>query len=221
METENRIQEKRPVSNFSKLNFKAVGKIILTQGSIEELVIEAIPEICARIKTEVIDDTLIIQYSHDWKDWIDGHLLSADSIIFHLTMKNITDLSLSGPGNLSGEKLISDSMTLSLRGPGLIHLSDLSLNTLNVNLSGVGSIDLSGKANFQDVKVSGAGSFTAESLETGQSKVDLSGVGNARIWSKDSLEVNISGAGGVEYFGNPLVKQHISGVGMLKSLGNR
>ena len=73
-------QEKREVSGFSALMFRGMGRIDLIQDDHEELVIEAQPEIRSRIKTEVREGTLHIDYDEDWKDWTGIRTLSGDKL---------------------------------------------------------------------------------------------------------------------------------------------
>ena len=100
-------------------------------------------------------------------------------------------------------------------------IGNLTINSLKVDMSGVGTIDVAGKCSEQNLDLSGAGSYKAPRLETEQTTVKLSGVGNATVWANGMLYANISGAGAVEYYGSPKITQNISGIGVLKYLGNR
>lgn len=214
-------QEKREVSGFSALMFRGMGKIDLIQGDHEELVIEAQPEILARIKTEVRDGTLHIDYDEDWKDWTGIRTLSGDKIIFKLMMREVNAISVSGVGSLDTPRLEAGSLSLAITGPGLLTVGTLKTSFLTVNLSGVGAIDLAGHTDELNVSLSGAGSFKAARLEAGKASVRLSGVGTATIWARDTLEASISGAGVIEYYGNPQITRSNTGLGVLKFMGNR
>lgn len=215
------IQDVRPVNSFSKLEFSTIGKIELIQSDHESLVIEANPEICQRVKTEVFNDTLSISMPGDFFNWLEVPLNNPDHIIFRLQMKNIAALNLSGAGKLTCDRLSGEALSLALSGPGAVKVMNAELQSLQVELSGVGSIHVSGKTETQTLSLSGAGGFNGENLESQKTQIRLSGVGNARVWSTQSLDVHISGAGGVEYFGRPQIAQKISGIGMLKYLGER
>jgi hypothetical protein len=221
MDNSNTNTENRPVSGCSGLLFKAVGKIIVTQGQNEGLTIQADPEICSRVHTEVKDGILVITYDADWKDWTGINFIDKGVATFHLTLKDIKSLSISGVGNLDSASIISDSLTLSLSGPATMTYGTLTVNTLKVEMSGVGSIDLAGKCLEQNISLSGAGSYKASRLDSERATVKLSGVGSATVLVSESLDVSISGAGAVEYYGNPKISQKISGIGVLKYLGTR
>lgn len=214
-------EEKRDVKGFTALVFKGMGKVELTQGDHDELVIEALPEIRSRIQTYVHDNTLYIDYNEDWKDWTGVRTLSGDKIRFRLVMREITSLSLSGVGSLDCPRIESTGLSLALSGPSFLTVGALKCSTLKVSLSGVGSVDVAGTTEELDIALSGAGSFKAARLGTTKANVRLSGVGTATVWAKETLNASISGAGMIEYYGSPQITQSNTGLGVLKFMGNR
>jgi len=214
-------QEKREVSGFSALMFRGMGRIDLTQGDHEELVIDAQPEIRSRIKTEVREGTLHIDYDEDWKDWTGIRTLSGDKIVFRLVMRDINAISVSGVGSLDAPRIETGSLSLAITGPGLLTVGELKTTSLAASLSGVGAIDVAGTSDELSVTLSGAGSFKGGRLQAGKASVRLSGVGSATVWAKETLEASISGAGVIEYYGSPQLAQSNTGLGMLKFMGNR
>ncbi|HPS42336.1 MAG TPA: head GIN domain-containing protein [Anaerolineaceae bacterium] len=221
MDNPNFDQERREVSGFSRLEFKGIGKVELTQGDHEELVIEAPQEVRERVHADVRGDTLVIYYESDWKDWTGVRLLGGEKIIFRLMMREIKSLALSGVGSLDAARIDGDALSVSLSGPGSTTVGTLNVKSLDLALSGVGSMDVAGSAPDLNVVISGAGTVKAARLEVERAVVKLSGVGTATIWAKLSLDTTISGAGVVEYYGSPAITQRNSGLGVLKYLGNR
>jgi len=221
MDNSNNNTESRPVSGCTGLQFKAVGKIIVTQGENEGLVIQADPEIRSRVQTEVKDGILVVSYDSDWKDWTGLNFIDKGVATFSLTLKDIKSLAISGVGNLDSASIISDSLSLSLSGPATMTFGTLTVNSLKVDMSGVGSIDVAGKCLDQNINLSGAGSYKASRLESDRATVKLSGVGSATVLVNETLDASISGAGAVEYYGNAKTTQKISGIGVLKYLGTR
>jgi len=214
-------QERRDVSGFSRLLFKGVGKIELEQGDHEELTIEANQEVLSRIHTDVQDGLLTIHYESDWKDWTGVRFLGGDKIVFHLMMREIKSIAISGVGNIDAARIASDQLELSLSGPGIMTIGTLNVGTLKLDLSGVGSMDLAGSAANFDLALSGAGTVKASRLEADRVTVRLSGVGTATLWAKTILDTSISGAGVIEYYGKPQITEKSSGLGVLKYLGAR
>lgn len=213
--------ESREVSGFSALVFKGMGRIDLTQGDHEELVIEAQPEIRSRIVTRVENGTLFIDYNEDWKDWSGIRLLSGDKIRFRLTMREISSLSLTGVGSLDSPRIESPSLSLSISGPGLMTIGAVKTGKVDISLAGVGSLDVAGLTDEANISLSGAGSFRGARLESTRTDVRLSGVGTATVWAKEFLNAAVTGAGVIEYYGSPRISQSNTGLGVLKFMGNR
>lgn len=214
-------REKREVSGFTSLVFNGMGRIDLIQGDHEELEIVALEEIRSRIKTEVRDGTLYIDYEEDWKDWSGIRRLSGDRITFNLMMREIYAITISGVGSLDTPRIETPALSLTLSGPGLLTLGELKTRALTVALNGVGAVDVAGTTDDLHLAISGAGSVKASRLEAARADVKLSGVGNATVWAKDALDTAISGAGYIEYYGKPQITQHNTGLGVLKFMGNR
>lgn len=221
MENPNLNQEAIPVSGFSGIQFKAVGKILLSQGTTESLTIDADPETRSHIHTEVKDGVLRITQDTDWKDWTGFRLIDRGVTTFHLVMKDIKTLAISGVGTLDCAEIKTDSLALTISGPGTMTIGTVKLDTLTVDISGVGSVDVAGSCTDLTVSLSGAANYKGSRLSSVRSTVKLSGVGNATVWASESLDATLSGAGVIEYYGDAKVTQKVSGLGMIKYLGAR
>jgi hypothetical protein len=214
-------QEVIPVNSFTGVHFKAVGKILLSQGDSESVTIQADAEVRARIHAEVKDSVLWITQDTDWKDWTGFRFIDKGMTIFHIVMKDIKSLVMSGVGNIDCASIKSDSLSLTISGPGTVTIGSINVATLNVDLSGVGSVDIAGTCADQNIMLSGAGNYQGSRMESARTNIKLSGVGNAKVWANESLDATISGAGGIEYYGNAKVNQKVSGLGVIKYLGTR
>ena len=177
--------EVRQVSNFSQVDFSAVGTLTIEQTGIEGLSITADDNILPILTSDVSNGVL--------------HLGAKDNqnynpktpITYLLSVKTLTGLTLSGAGATQA--------------------SNLDTQTMTVTMSGAGSATLHGKANDQQVTVSGVGSYDGSDFATKTAKVTVSGVGSAIINASDTLDATVSGVGNVEYIGNPKVT-HMSAV---------
>ena len=221
MDTNTNNQEVIPVSGFNGIHFKAVGKVMLSQGENDGLTIQADPEVRARIHTEVKDGILWITQETDWKDWTGFRLIDKGMTIYHVTMKDIKSLTVSGVGSVDCAEINSDALSITLSGPGTLTVGAVKANSLAVEISGVGSVDIAGKCTEQNLVLSGAGSYQGTRMESQRTTIKLSGVGNARVWANETLDATISGAGGIEYYGEAKVNQKVSGLGVIKYLGAR
>lgn len=214
-------QEVIPVSGFTGIHFKAVGKILLSQGDTESVTIQADAEVRARIHAEVKENVLWVTQDTDWKDWTGFRFIDKGMTIFHIVMKDIRSLSIAGVANIDCASIKTNSLALALSGPGTITVGSIVVNTLSIDISGVGSVDIAGTCADQNIMLSGAGNYQGSRMESARTTIKLSGVGNAKVWANESLDATISGAGGIEYYGPAKVSQKVSGLGVIKYLGTR
>ena len=83
-----------------------------------------------------------------------------------------------------------------------------------MEISGAGAVKLEGRADYQSIKMSGAGGYSGFELISQNCKIDISGVGSADVFVEKELDARISGLGGVSYKGNPdNVISDVSGLG--------
>ncbi|HSR34492.1 MAG TPA: head GIN domain-containing protein [Anaerolineae bacterium] len=216
--------ETREVSDFDRVALAGFGDLVITQGEEESLTIEASPEILRRIETEVKDGQLTIRFIRNWLDWI-GDVLAAGfagmRVRYHLTVKELAALAITGAGRVQVANLEADHLALELRGAGQLSIESLEAERLKIDLSGAGQIKVGGRVTEQTVKMTGAGSYDAPDLESQRVKATLTGLGGATVWVVEDLEAAIHSVGSVSYYGAPKVSKRITGIGTLNSLGDR
>lgn len=212
------ITETRDVKDFDQVKLREYGELIITQGEQESITIGADEELLPRIKTEVVNRKLIIAIEQDWIEQFSSYLTTR-KIKYHLQLKNIQQLEISGAASVKAADLTADRLELKVSGAANVNVSQLHVHHLNVELPGTSNLDLAGQADVQTVVVSGAGMYRAPRLETQKTSIEITGSGKATVWAVTDLDVTITGFGSVRYFGDPRVKRNIHGMGNLKGLG--
>ena len=206
-------------ADFSRLTFKSVGEVFLSQGDTCDLRIEGDPELIKKVITRVEDGMLTISYAVDVVDWSGLGWISADNRLrYNITFKELDQLTLGGAGVIRIERLIGDTLKLNHNGVGLLNITELNVRELGVILGGLGEIRLAGHVHTQVVALSGGGSFQAVGLCSKEADVTLTGAGLAKVWVETKLKASISGAGNILYQGEPQVDQSVSGLGSVKPL---
>ena len=210
------VTEDRDVSGFDSLEFAGFGRLIVTQGNEESLSIEVDDNLLRYIDTDVVGDTLKIEFD-------DNIVLrpTDNSIIFNLSVIDLVSIDISGAGSFEIGELVSDELDVSMSGAGQIDIDSIEATELKVVLNGAGHIDISGTVMRQDITISGLGDFNAIDLETEETTVNISGAGDVDLWVNAELDITISGAGSVSYYGDPDVSQSVSGLGSINSRGER
>ena len=216
------VSESRDVTGFDRVTLKEFGKLIITQGEEEALIIESHPDVIDRITTEVKDGELILGLKGGFMDKFSDFIsssLSGHQITFNLSVKELRGLSIFGAGSATADDISTNELKLKLSGAGSIKMKGLNAGVLSVDLPGTGKIEIAGQAQEQKVTISGAGGYSARKLQTKAAKVHLSGAGKGIVWATDDLDISITGLGSVDYYGEPNLKQNISGLGNVVGLG--
>jgi len=202
-------REARNVSGFSRVVLAGTGRMLVRQGEEEALTVEADSSIIERVTSDVIDDTLVIGLRKG--SWLRS--LKHDQIRFHVTVRDLTALSLKGAGSIEADRLRSDRLELVLAGSGSVRVADMNVRELHVVLQGEGDVRLGGRAESQEVELSGAGDYEARELSSMTARVVVSGAGDASVDASDTLDATITGVGSVTCHGEATVFRRVTGVG--------
>lgn len=209
----NVIKEERDVSNFDQISLHGSGNLIIEQGDIESLRIEAEDNIIPTITTEVRNSELVISY----KTRFLSSRIPTKPINFYLTIKDIKAITLSGSGTIKSDGLRTEQVDIYISGSGKADLN-VNVKNINVRISGSGSVKVAGEAEKQEIRISGSGSYPASGLAIKECKIVISGSGNCAVRVSDKLDVRISGSGNVSYIGRPEISEDISGSGGIKNI---
>lgn len=214
------VSETRDVSGFDEISLEGFGNLFIEQGGAEGLTVKADQDLMPHIKTEVVNGRLVIGY----KNWLDRITMlpfvdrKAD---FHVQMKAIKAVRISGSGALDAERIQAGQLALGASGSGDFRIGELQADELEVSVSGSGRYKLGGNVRRQALSVSGAGQVDALGLASQEAVVRISGTAEVNINVQQSLNLHISGAGKVRYQGSPQITQSISGIGQVERVEGR
>jgi hypothetical protein len=210
------LAESREVCSFDRVVLSVhnmMNQIQITQSEHESLTIEARSEVLSKITTAVSEGELSIRLDGSLLDKLGLALstsLTRPTVRYHLTVKNLTCLDLAGFVHANAAELRASSLSLRLKGAGTITVGSLTAQHVAAELHGAGQIELSGQVEEQDVAIQGPGLYQALDLNSRRARVSLKGLGRARVWAVDELEVRVRGLGRVEVRGTPEINQDIS-----------
>jgi len=200
------------------------GKLLVSQGDEESLIIETDEDVLEKTSTRVRDGTLVLRVGRGILERLELGLqtsLTRPSLRYSLTVKAQEGLVVAGLCRVMVDSLESTQLHVSLSGGGSISRQSVTVERLEAELSGAGQIEVAGQATDQQVSLDGAGRYAGGRLETAQTRVTISGAGSAIVWASEELEVGPSGVGSGEYYGAPATRESVSGVGTVKRLGDR
>lgn len=205
--------ETRPVSHIAAVSISCPGSLTIAQTGIESLHVTADDNILPLINTNVEGTTLDIHLQTNTS------IQPSHPIVFALTVKDLSALSILGTTAVTLTNLKTTALTVTSSGAGTLVSPSLALTNLVVNLAGAGGIQLAGHAQQQTVTITGAGTYHTEHFATFATNIQMTGAEQAFVRAITTLNVTITGAGDVTYYGSPTVTQSITGAGKVQHGG--
>ncbi len=183
--------ETRDVTGFTRVDLQSIGNLTITQGSEESFTVTADDNLLPYITTKVVNGTLEISTRAN---------VSIDpsrTIEYHLVMKNVEGVQLSGFGNINSEGLKGTNLEVKLSGSGDISIGTIECNSLLVRISGFGNFfSQSVKAKTPTIEITGSGDITVEDMQAEDVSVKISGFGDAAVSGKATRQdAQILGSG--------------------------
>jgi len=204
--------ETRELNSFSAVDLASIGNVIVEYGERESLRIEAEENLLPYLESEIEGGTLKLGH----REGI--NILPTQGIFYYLTVRELDEVRVSGLGNIDVPRLEGTQVEIRLSGAGDINVEEVNTKKLDVLLSGLGNLTIdSGEVANSDIQLKGAGSYNAGNMASEVVTVDVSGMGSAAVWARDSLDATISGGGSVQYEGRPQVTQQITGLGEVRA----
>lgn len=197
----------REVSDFQELELDGIGTLMLQQGDVESLTIEAEEKVLNRISTEVRRGQLIIQPDRSFR--------TNEPVTYYLTARRLSSIDVSGSARVEGTDFSADTLHLSASGSASIAIGNLTATSLDVEGSGSAGFELGGTADQQKVALGGSGVYAAGNLVSRVASVATDGAAQATVQVSESLNASAGGASSITYIGNPQVQQQTTAAGRI------
>lgn len=182
--------EDRDVSGFDAVSVGGGARLVLTLGDREALTVEADENLLPLVESEVRNGRLDL-------GWRAGASISTSrGLRFDVTARQLGAIAASGGAR--------------------VEATEIDAPALRVDASGGARVHAEGRANRQDVTVSGGGGFDGARLRGAAARVRASGGGWAVVDAAEELDAAADGGGWVEYAGEPRVRQETSGGGWVR-----
>ena len=204
-------KETRNPGTFTKIHASGSADVVVSSGSHCAVTVEDDENLIPYMETVVKNGTLEIHYQ-------DGISVSNDHAKIYVTAPTLSDVTTSGTSDITMSDLLQnpDKISFHTSGTGNIE-GEVDAPAISVSLSGTGTVKLRGRTKDFDCKISGVGHADCGNLESENTTVSVSGVGDAHVFASVHLKATVSGTGSVYYRGNPQNPEiHTSGVGSIK-----
>jgi hypothetical protein len=210
-----RITETREVSGFDEVVLAGSGELYIEQGPKEALSVEVDDNVMKYVKTEVKGNSLVLGF----KDNVSVSL--GQPIIFRLTVRDITSVTLAGSGKVAAKALETDKLTINLPGSGEMAFDKVDTTTLHVTIAGSGNIKVAGgTADSEEINMLGSGDFDARSFQVKDASATIAGSGNIDVRASGKLTAKVLGSGNIRYYGSPAtIDMDTAGSGNIQKMG--
>ena len=130
---------------------------------------------------------------------------------------HITKVSSSGSVDFECmDKMVVPTFEATISGSGNLK-GTFECDDFSVCISGSGDVAVVGESKNSTINISGSGDFKGREFKTNNTKVQVTGSGDVRVWVMDYLNADISGSGDIVYRGSPKIDFNTSGSGRIKS----
>ncbi|HEX4884856.1 MAG TPA: head GIN domain-containing protein [Casimicrobiaceae bacterium] len=207
------------VGAFRGVEVDGHAEIILVQGEAEKVDVEAGSRGAARVRVRAREGTLSISAAPEgpwWRGLLGGGTGRPPLITIHF--RTLESLALSGAVRVTAEAMKVPELRVRASGAASVRLDGMDAKTFRFAASGAVKGEVAGRAEQQDVSISGAGDYRAAGLVSDTADVKVSGAGRVTVNARRALDASISGAGAIDYLGHPQVRQSISGAGRIRQV---
>ena len=191
-------KETRNASGYTGIELQGSMDVQIDYGSSNSITVEADENLLPYIETEVENGNLKIRQKKGF------NLKSKNKLIVHASLTKLTNIGLSGSGNILGTGDFSNNKKtiIKLSGSGNIGLGVADISELDVAISGSGNINIKGsQSNIISVAISGSGNLDCSNFATNDVLARVSGSGNIRVNAAKSIDARVSGSGNIYYKG--------------------
>ena len=200
------------VSSFKNVEVSGAIDLYVSQGDTKPVRIETDDNLQQYIEIDQEGDKLHIRF----KDGINPRPTAKIKAYISSPLYNTIDVS--GASNIKGETKIvnTENMSLQVSGAGNIDM-DINAPAVSAEVSGAGEVNLKGQTKNFDLDLTGAAKARCYEMLSENTKIDISGAGDADVYASVKLDAHVSGAGSVSYKGGATnVAQQVSGAGSVK-----
>lgn len=202
-----RITETLILDSFTGVEVSLPAKVTITQGPVQEVVVEGRESIVQNLELEVRNNIWVIT--------IDGCVNNVGDLNVFITIPDVTSLGITGAGEIiSDNVLVIGDLDVDIAGSGDIDLA-VEADDIDSEIIGSGKIFLEGIADEIDFEIAGSGDYKTFNLQSRDAEVKIIGSGDAEVFVTDKLKVEISGSGDVFYKGNPSLDLSVTGSGQV------
>lgn len=206
-----KIERNYPLEYFDKIFLDGRANINIKQGEENKIKIVASPNTIDKLDFYIKNETLKIFYNQRENALF---FWSYGEINIYITTKDIESIELFGEGKITSSYLESGNIKLKITGNGKAILN-IDSEKYTTELMGNSDVLMIGKADQQEVNITGNANWDGEKLKGECGKFIIEGNGKIIANVSKILVGGINGNGKIEYLNNPEITESIIGNGSI------
>jgi hypothetical protein len=199
----------RNVQSFEGIDLRMNGTVYYTNSSVTKVEVTAPENIHSILETNVVGNHLVIRYNN-------GKTFDADeNIRINVSAPNVGSFQLNTSGSIYAMNDIHpDNLYLLSSGSGNLSFQKIETNTIEASSTRSGHITAGGgSAITEKLKTDGSGKIDLSALSAKNVTARTISSGDIRVKVTDHLDATIDGSGSIYFSGYPDLSSHVSGSG--------
>ncbi len=190
------------VAPFNNLIINGPFTVIIEQGDVESLFIEAEKEMFNYIKTSEKNKSLKISFETGVNSSVEF-----DDIKLRITVRDLEELNLNGFIDLNVLNTFKTNALLLICDGATKAIVHIDTKSLTCTMSSFSDLTIKGVSDNLFIEKLDASSMNALQLESKNVSIKSSGMGELNIYATEELKVEAEGAVKISYKGNPAKRQ--------------
>jgi hypothetical protein len=203
------------VGEFQEIATVGPQDVVVTRGDPYSIRSEGSPEALALLEVAVEDGELVIRP----KRRFGGNWGRLEGATFYVTVPRLERIAMAGSGDISIDRVESDSFLGDIAGSGQLAIADMKVDRADFSIGGQGNVSAAGIARETRVSIGGSGEVEAAGLRSEIARVSIGGVGDVELTVNDEADISIAGRGDVEITGPARCSVSKFGVGDVRCNG--
>lgn len=204
-----------PVPDFARLRVEGPYTVRVHTGAKVSVKASGPKDRIDRLVIEPRGPTLVVTSEKGWS-WKSLNWGSGGTVIVDITVPMLESADLTGPGDLTIDRIRTTAFTALLSGPGDLTVVRLDSSRLKADLTGPGDLTISGKTGRSDISLTGPGDFHGNGLAVDQLNATLTGPGTIVVGPTRVARATLTGPGDIRIAGKPSCTVKKTGPGDIK-----
>ncbi len=206
------ITQDRTVTSFSRVEVEGAIDVYVSQGALAPVKLEGDENLLEYVEFIQEGDRLKIRTKNGF------NIQPSHDMKIYLVAPYYRSIDVSGACDIIGQGKIDNGEDLELKVSGAGDMTlEVDAPKISATISGSGSVNMKGQTKDFDLDLTGAGKARCYELLSENTRVDISGAGDAQVYASVKLKAQVSGAGSISYKGEAKnIDQQVSGAGSVK-----